>query len=58
MGSKFTDRKKLTTKDIAILSMCSIRTADRIKKLIKENIPKSRKFRGVTYADYKRFYLE
>lgn len=28
--------KKLTTKDIAMLSMCSVRTADRIKAEIKK----------------------
>lgn len=54
----FKDNKKLTTKEIAILSICSLRTADRIKAEIKKTIPKNRKNKNVTFRDYVRYYCE
>ena len=46
--------KKLTTKEIAVLSECSLRTADRIKTAIKREL----NIKKVYYKDYCKFYLE
>ena len=46
--------KKLTTKEIAVLSECSLRTADRIKTAIKREF----NIKKVYYKDYCKFYLE
>lgn len=56
MMENYTKTRKLSTKEIAILSDCSIRTAERIKVEIKKIIPKKRKNKNVTFADYVRFY--
>ena len=46
--------KKLTTKEIAVLSECSLRTADRIKTAIKRELNISK----VYYKDYCKYYLD
>lgn len=58
MNTILKNNKKLTTKDIAQLSMCSSRTADRIKAEIKKIVPKNRKNKSVTFRDYVRYYCE
>ncbi|GEM_PF-4954533 len=45
--------KKLSTKEIAVLSMCSLRTADRIKKAIRETYG----VKKVTRRHYEAYYL-
>ena len=44
---------KLTTKEISILSECSLRTADRIKAEIKKTF----KLKKVTLKAYEYYYL-
>lgn len=46
--------KKLTTKEIAVLSEVSLRTADRIKTAIKREL----NIKKVYYKDYCKYYLE
>ena len=46
--------KKLTTKEIAVLSEVSLRTADRIKSAIKREFNISK----VYYKDYCKYYLD
>lgn len=46
--------KKLTTKEIAVLSEVSLRTADRIKTAIKREFNISK----VYYKDYCKYYLD
>lgn len=45
--------KKLTTKEIATLSMCSLRQADRIKKEIKKTFG----IKVVKIGHYEAYYL-
>ena len=51
---KLPKTKKLTTKDISVLSMVSLRSADRIKKQIKDTY----NVKIVRYRHYLRYYEE
>lgn len=53
MEIRYSIYKKLTTKDIASLSMCSLRQADRIKADIKKTFG----IRTVLMAHYNQYYL-
>lgn len=50
--NKYKDFEVLTTKDISLLSEVSLRTADRIKALIKKEF----KIKKVTFYYYKKYY--
>ena len=53
-NKKHSTYKKLTTKEIAVLSDVSLRTADRIKTAIKREFNISK----VYYKDYCKYYLD